>query len=246
MMLPAALLTMVPSAATAADAGELRVETNMLPFGAAKPSLERLQNGNGTARLRQLVAAAEPQARLALETVGPAASYGSLSTRASGAPSVSERARSAAAAGPRATAPEPARKMSLEECAKGLGTDKKFFVKSRFAVCNGASFVQTWFQNNRPVGESMFNVRVIGTVALNSRTINYAYQFSDFFKGGRNAADGLSITTKGQHPAELAGWHALQPWWQPAGRSENVRSAEGAVHLQPDGSCQAGSGHGIG
>ncbi|MFJ5064583.1 NucA/NucB deoxyribonuclease domain-containing protein [Streptomyces nigra] len=199
VILPAALLTVAPSAATAADAGELRVETYVLPLGAPKPSLEELQNGDGTARLRQL-AAAEPAAQLALETVGPASSYASLSTQASGAPSVSERARSSAAAGPRATAPEPARKMSLDECAKGLGTDKKFFVKSRFAVCNGASFVQTWFRNSRPVGESMFNVRVIGTVARNSRTINYAYHFSDFLKTGSNAADGLSITTKGNTP----------------------------------------------
>ncbi|MGW1543271.1 NucA/NucB deoxyribonuclease domain-containing protein [Streptomyces sp. NPDC002309] len=202
VMLPAALLTAAPSAAAAEDADRLRVETYVLPFGAAKPSLEELQNGNGTERLRQLAAAAEPEAQLAQETVGPAASYASLSTRASGSPSASlgERAGATAAAGPRATAPDPARKMSLDECAKGLGTDKKFFVKSRFAVCNGASFVQTWFRNNRPVGESMFNVRVIGTVALNSRTISYAYHFSDFFKGGSNAADGLSITTKGNTP----------------------------------------------
>ena len=124
VMLPAALLTVAPSAATAADAGELRVETYVLPLGAPKPSLEELQNGDGTARLRQL-AAAEPAAQLALETVGPASSYASLSTQASGAPSVSERARSSAAAGPRATAPEPARKMSLDECAKGLGTDNR-------------------------------------------------------------------------------------------------------------------------
>lgn len=136
--------------------------------------------------------------------------------------------------------------MSLDECAKGLGTDKKFFVKSRFAVCDGASFVQTWFRNNRPVGESMFNVRVIGTVARNSRTINYAYHFSDFLKTGSNAADGLSITTKGSTPAELAFQRALHPWWRPADGGENLCSAEDAGHLQADGSRKAGSGHGIG
>ncbi len=36
------------------------------------------------ARLRQLAAAAEPQAQMPLETVGPAASYAPLSRKASG------------------------------------------------------------------------------------------------------------------------------------------------------------------
>ncbi|MER7496434.1 hypothetical protein ABT033_28040 [Streptomyces pharetrae] len=188
-----ALLTAAPSVASAGDAGELRVETYVLPVGAAKPSLEELKNGEGMARLRQLAAAAESQAQMPLETAGPAASYAPLSTRASGTPLPSSP-------GPRATAPEPARKMSFEECKKGLGSDKKFFVKSRFAVCNGASFVQIWTRNNRPVGESGFNLRVIGTIARNSRTIAFAYHFSDFVKGGSNAADALSITTKGNIP----------------------------------------------
>jgi hypothetical protein len=202
VMLPVALLTAAPSVASASDAGELRVQTYVLPVGAPKPSLEALKNGDGMARLRQLAAVAEPQARMPLETAGPAASYAPLSTRASEspAPSAGERARSSAAAGPRATAPEPARKMSFEECKKGLGSDKKFFIKSRFAVCNGASFVQVWTRNNRPVGESRFDLRVVGTIARNSRTINFAYYFTDFVKGGSNAADALSITTKGNIP----------------------------------------------
>ncbi len=32
--------------------------------------------------------------------------------------------------------------MTAQESRDGLGTDKKFFIKSRFAVCSGASFTQ--------------------------------------------------------------------------------------------------------
>lgn len=90
--------------------------------------------------------------------------------------------------------------MTFDECKKGLGSDKKFFVTSRFAVCDGASFLQTWLQNNRPVGESMFNVRVIGTIPSNSRTINFQYYFTDFITTGRTGAASMPITTKGNIP----------------------------------------------
>ncbi|MFE7615002.1 NucA/NucB deoxyribonuclease domain-containing protein [Streptomyces sp. NPDC057496] len=174
------------------------MESYTLPAGAAKPSLEDLQSGSGMQRLQELAAQAEPKARLPLETVGPAASYAQLSRRPSGV------ARSAPAAqavvGPSAAAPEPARTMSFEECKKGLGSDKSFFVKSRFAVCNGASFLQTWMRNNRPVGESMFNVRVVGTIAKNSRVINFQYYFTDFLTTGTTGASAMSIKTKGNIP----------------------------------------------
>ncbi|MGW7008695.1 hypothetical protein ACWGCW_39420 [Streptomyces sp. NPDC054933] len=52
--------------------------------------------------------------------------------------------------------------MTAAECQEGLGTKNRFFVKSRFAICSGASFVQTWFQNDKPVGESAFNVLAVG------------------------------------------------------------------------------------
>lgn len=90
--------------------------------------------------------------------------------------------------------------MTFEECKKGLGSDKKFYVKSRFAVCNGASFLQTWIVNNRPVGESMFSVRVVGTIAKNSRTINFQYYFTDFETTGTTGAAAMPITTKGNIP----------------------------------------------
>ncbi|MFF3459661.1 hypothetical protein ACFYXH_36280 [Streptomyces sp. NPDC002730] len=202
VMLPVAVFAVMPTVASASDTGGLRVESYVLPAGAAKPSLEQLQNGDGFARLRQLAAGAEPQAQMPLETVGPAASYAPLSRRGSGSPAVPGQAgdRSPAAAAPRAAAPEPARTMTFDECKKGLGSDKKFFVKSRFAVCDGASFLQTWLQNNRPVGQSMFNVRVIGTIASNSRTINFQYYFTDFITTGRTGAASMPITTKGNIP----------------------------------------------
>jgi hypothetical protein len=192
----------MPSTANADDTGELRVESYVLPAGAAKPSLGDLQDGDGLIRLRQLVAASEPRAQMPPETAGPAASYAPLARRASGVPAVPGAAgeRTAAAAAPGATAPEPARTMTFDECKKGLGSDKKFYIKSRFAVCNGASFLQTWVQNNRPVGQSMFNVRVIGTIPVNSRTITFQYYFTDFTTTGRTGALSMPITTKGNMP----------------------------------------------
>ncbi|GAV38199.1 NucA/NucB deoxyribonuclease domain-containing protein [Streptomyces acidiscabies] len=189
--------------AQAADNGpdDLRVESYVLPVGAAKPSLEDLQSGRGMERLRELVGQAEPGVGLAAETVGPAASYTPLSRRASGAPAPVGQMLEGPSVGPMATtAPEPARTMTFEECRKGLGSSKAFYVKSRFAVCNGASFLQTWVRNNRPVGESMFNVRVVGTIAQNSRTINFQYYFTDFVTTGTTGAASMPITTKGNIP----------------------------------------------
>jgi hypothetical protein len=162
--------------------------------------LNELQSGHGMQRLRELAVKAEPGARLAQETVGPAASYASLSRRASGSVPLSDAAIARSSIGERATAPEPARTMSYEECVRGLGSDKKFFVKPRFAVCNGASFLQTWMLEGRPVGESMFNVRVVGTIARNSRTINFQYYFTDFLETGRTGSSSMPITTKGNIP----------------------------------------------
>ncbi|WNO76920.1 NucA/NucB deoxyribonuclease domain-containing protein [Streptomyces sp. AM8-1-1] len=176
------------------------MESFVLPVGAVKPSLKDLQSGSGMQRLRDLVAQTEPGARLPRETVGPAASYAPLSHRTSGMAPEQSAPAVRALLGPSATAPEPARTMTYGECVKGLGSEKSFFVKSRFAVCNGASFLQTWTRNNRPVGESMFNVRVIGTIAKNSRDINFQYDFTDFTTTGTTGAATMPITTKGNIP----------------------------------------------
>lgn len=188
-----------PAVSSAANSDDLRVESYVLPVGAAKPSLEELQSGRGVQRLQELARQAEPGVGLAAETVGPAASHTPVSDRDSGTelPAQDERA---APAEPTPTAPEPARTMTFNECKKGLGSDKAFFIKSRFAVCNGASFLQTWVRNNRPVGESMFNVRVVGTIAKNSRTIDFRYYFTDFETSGTTGAAAMPITTKGSIP----------------------------------------------
>ncbi|MCC9706029.1 hypothetical protein E4N62_12635 [Streptomyces sp. MNU76] len=180
---------------------DLRVDSYVLPVGAAKPSLEELRSGRGMERLRELVRQAEPGTGLAAETVGPAASLVPLSNRASGVPAQPRLEQERPSVGPMATtAPEPARTMTFEECKKGLGSSKAFYVKSRFAVCNGASFLQTWVRNNQPVGESMFNVRVVGTIAKNSRTIDFRYYFTDFVTTGTTGAAAMPITTKGNLP----------------------------------------------
>lgn len=189
-----------PAVAGTADEGSLEVETYVLPAGAAKPSLQDLQSADGMQRLREPAAWAEPGARLPLETAGPAASYAPLSRRTSAIAPVPPGTAAQIAMGPSATAPEPARTMTFEECRKGLGTDKSFYIKSRFAVCNGASFLQTWTRNNQPVGGSMFNVRVVGTIAKNSRTINFQYHYTDFTTTGSTGAAAMPITTKGNIP----------------------------------------------
>lgn len=55
-----------PVAANTAGAGDLRVQSYVLPVGAAKPSLQDLQSGEGMQRLRDLAAQAEPGARMPL------------------------------------------------------------------------------------------------------------------------------------------------------------------------------------
>ena len=176
------------------------MESFVLPVGAVKPSLKDLQSGSGMQRLRELVARTEPERVCRGKPSGRRPRMRPLSHRPSGMAPEQSAPAVRALLGPSATAPEPARTMTYGECVKDLGSDKSFFVKSRFAVCNGASFLQTWTRNNRPVGESMFNVRVIGTIAKNSRDINFHYHFTDFTTTGTTGAATMPITTKGNIP----------------------------------------------
>jgi hypothetical protein len=185
MAIAVALLSVTPSMAQARVTADLEVESYVLPVGSTAPSLEELQNEHGMERLRDIARNAEPIAQLPYETVGPAATY---APRA-GQPSQSAPVASPDAPTPMIAAPEPARTMTLDQCKKGLGTTKKFYFTSRFAACSGASFVQTWLVNGRPSGVSMFNVRVVGTIAKNSRTINFKYYFTE-----------MEIGTKGKIP----------------------------------------------
>lgn len=96
--------------------------------------------------------------------------------------------------------PEPSRTMTAEECRTGLGTKNSFFVKSRFAVCSGAVFTQTWLQNRRPVGQSQFVVLAVGTVAAKSRTMSFQYHFTDMGKTGSVRTNALMIRTSPKIP----------------------------------------------
>ncbi|MFF9572230.1 hypothetical protein [Streptomyces sp. NPDC014685] len=84
-----------------------------------------------------------------------------------------------------ATYPEPPRTMTKDDCKKGLQGGRLFAVKSRYAMCTGTQFVQTWMQRGRPVGQSSFTPWVIDTVPKkNDRTIQIRYLFTDFAKTG--------------------------------------------------------------
>ncbi|MFF4983803.1 hypothetical protein ACFY3O_27590 [Streptomyces sp. NPDC001046] len=191
-----ALLSAVPSMAQADVPADLEVESHVLPIGSAVPSLEELQSEGGMQRLRDIARKAEPIAQLPHETVGPAASYAQRSAQ----PSRTAPVASTTSPTPMIAAPEPARTMTLDECKRGLGTTNKFYFTSRFAACSGASFVQTWLVNGRPSGVSMFNVRVVGTIAKNSRTINFKYYFTEMTSQGTTEAPAMKIATKGTMP----------------------------------------------
>lgn len=192
----ALLSAAAPSMAQADTSADPEVESYVLPLGSETPSLEELQSERGLDRLRDVAQNAEPVAQLPQETAGPAASYAPLARQASQSTPVD----SPSGPTPMIAAPEPARTMTFDECKKGLGTTKKFYLKSRFAVCSGASFVQTWIINGRPTGASKFDVRVVGTIAKNSRTINFQYYFTDMTAQGTAQVAALKIGTKGKIP----------------------------------------------
>ncbi|WP_432068663.1 NucA/NucB deoxyribonuclease domain-containing protein [Streptomyces sp. C10-9-1] len=97
-----------------------------------------------------------------------------------------------------ATYPEPSRTMTKDECKKGLQGGQLFAVKSRYAMCTGTQFVQTWMQRGRPVGQSSFTLWMIETVPKkNDRTIRVQYLFTDFVKTGSTRTSGLMVDTDG-------------------------------------------------
>ncbi|MGW3632313.1 NucA/NucB deoxyribonuclease domain-containing protein [Streptomyces sp. NPDC005122] len=151
-------------------------------------------------RLHDLAQASEPGARTAQETVGPARSYAPPTRHASAAAPTASGRPPLVGASSQIAAPEPSRTMTFDECKKGLGSTTNFFLKSRFAVCSGASFVQTWVVNREPVGVSQFNVRVVGTIAKNSRAINFQYYFTEMVARGETEAAAMKITTKAGIP----------------------------------------------
>ncbi|TXL83297.1 hypothetical protein EW053_37370, partial [Streptomyces sp. IB2014 016-6] len=67
-------------------------------------------------------------------------------------------------------------------------------------VCSGASFTQIWSRNGQPAGTSFFNLRVVGTIPLNSRTITYTYHYTDLGTVGTTGAAAMGITTSATIP----------------------------------------------
>ncbi|MFE6157437.1 hypothetical protein ACFQ7F_00750 [Streptomyces sp. NPDC056486] len=198
-LLAATLLPAAASSAGADDSPVLSMRTYALPLG-AKPTLAQLQNEGVMKRLQARAQEEHAQASLAAaETVGPAATYADLDQEPSATPPPPAAAvrpqRSALAAGD-AVYPEPSRKMTLDECRNALGSTKKFYVKSRFAVCTGTSFIQTWFRNNTPIGQSKFNLRVVGAIPKNSRKIDYTFHFSEMASSPDVPAAALKISVK--------------------------------------------------
>ncbi|MFD4635432.1 hypothetical protein ACFVYR_37760 [Streptomyces sp. NPDC058284] len=85
--------------------------------------------------------------------------------------------------------------MTAKECIKGLGADKKFYIKSRFAVCSGSTLTSTWSINNRPSGESQIVFLAVGTIAKGSRTVNIRHHYQ-FQAVGRTGAPAMILTPK--------------------------------------------------
>ncbi|MER5747110.1 hypothetical protein ABT097_28050 [Streptomyces sp. NPDC002225] len=180
----------------------------MLPLGANGRGPDGFAGEQSPVRLSSLSQQRQAVAsRMAAETVGPARAWAPVSRVPSGAaPLVGSSAVASAAAGAtKVTWPDPSRTMTAAECRKGLGTDKAFFVKSRFAVCSGAVFLQTWLQNKRPVGQTQFVVLSVGTIAAKSREISFQYHFTDMAKTGSVKTGGLLIKTSPKIPKKWPG-----------------------------------------
>ncbi|MGW6455110.1 NucA/NucB deoxyribonuclease domain-containing protein [Streptomyces sp. NPDC055078] len=202
MLTIAVLVPVSAPQAGVADDSVTHIETAILPAGTRIPSLAELQSADVRKDFRQLVdRSTVGGSRVAQETVGPARSYAPLADERSHIPPMPRtQVRASGRAEPtRITYPEPSRTMSATECRKGLGKDKAYFFKSRFAACSGAVFTQTWIKRGRPVGQSEFVALVVGTIAKNSRKVNYHYHFTDMDKTGDTKTAGLKITIDPRH-----------------------------------------------
>jgi hypothetical protein len=185
------------AAARPAETGAT-VETYVLPLG--QYQLGAALNSGIAAIVDARRSAAEPNpALMAHETVGPAANYARKDTQPSAVPEPQRGVTVAKPVAPSAiTYPDPPRSMTGTECRTTLGSSSKFFLKSRFAICSGASYLQTWFKDGKPVGESAFDVVVVGTIPLNSRTLSYTYHVMNMATVGTTGVAGLRVTLKGQ------------------------------------------------
>ncbi|MGW3212852.1 NucA/NucB deoxyribonuclease domain-containing protein [Streptomyces parvus] len=177
----------------AADTGSSEVVSSTLPAGIPIPSLSSLQAQQGSMGKSALPVGETAAGKLPREAIAPARSgLPKASTPSFLSDEMAGKVPFAA------TYPEPPRTMTKAECKAGLQGGRLFAVKSRYAMCTGTQFVQTWMQRGRPVGQSSFTLWVIETVPKkNDRTMRIQYLFTDFVKTGTTRTSGLKIDTDG-------------------------------------------------
>lgn len=187
------LLPLAAPAGVASATGELHVTSSIQPIGAAAQTAQELAERPAAAP----ASTALPQAEdllIAPEVTGPAADVYPLTEGASAVAPPAQTPASEVGAAQTVTYPDPPRTMTAQECREGLGSDRLQFIKSRFASCSGASFVQTWTQNGRVVGHSQYSVMAVATVERHSRRIDFQWHFVDMLTTGTTNTAALMIT----------------------------------------------------
>ncbi|WP_345571666.1 NucA/NucB deoxyribonuclease domain-containing protein [Streptomyces plumbiresistens] len=177
------------------------MESYVQPLNASPLTTADVEAPNGLARLRALQTEDALSPVLPHEVIGEAKSAAPLATEESAQPSAPDRPalQSDGVSASAVILPEPSHTMTMAECIRELGT-KEFYVKSRYAVCSGRQFGQVWLENGKPVGESHFDVVVIGTIPKNSRDMTATYHYTDFTAKGKNGATAMGVTTSAAIP----------------------------------------------
>lgn len=237
-----ALLPVSSPAVAESVQDDLQLHTTLLPVGTRIPTLGELQR-SGTAGLEAMDRGAgvfsEPHR--APEVVGPAATHGRVDRQASAVALQPTPVFATAAV----TYPAPARTLTPKECIMGLGADKKFFIKSRYAACSGAVFFSVWLRNNRPVGETQFVYLSIGTIAKDSRAVRMTQYFTEMKKTGSVATSGLMITPKVKVPKVWPSTaRVTQTGAVPGARSFDALAAQQSVGFTRTLNAAAGQGTG--
>lgn len=196
-----ALVIPVGAAHAEETAESLTMVSYAQPLNAKPLTMADFEGPSGIARLQEVQTQDALSAVLPHEVIGPARSAAPLATEESAQPSVPSETASQADGVSDAviTLPEPPHTVTLAECVRELGTTQ-FYVKSRYAVCSGHQFGQVWLRDGEAVGESHFDVVVIGTIPKNSRDMTATYHYTDFTASGINGASGMGITTSASIP----------------------------------------------
>ncbi|MFH9069718.1 hypothetical protein [Streptomyces alboflavus] len=198
VLIPALLAAVVAplESAQGSEEPEQEVMTAVGPVDGKLPDLDELRKPGAVERLRASQEERSAQGELPRETVGPAREAmpragADSSTEVEGEAEARGRGGLSAAA---VTLPEPAHTMTPQQCTSGLA-GKKFYIRSRFAVCSGNTFKTVWLREGRPVGASSFTVLAIGTIPKDSRTMTVVYHFTSFVATGVHNARGMRIST---------------------------------------------------